>query len=600
MAAPRPKPAFTRAASLDALANALCAAGDSVPRRLVAHSTSSCTCAEGKGGAPPSADFASCAPGTLFVHPHVPHRYEADDALRLHGLHWRARTDVIYYSWASFDAAGATHLDTERALAAAWAAAVHSQRWDIDAAACLGHADAALRFNAATALVLIPRADVELVVARCVAALQARGAGAADDRVVALGSVPFAALVDAAADARGLRRAVTWVGCARDEALALPLVPAAEGAPPATHVDKLGHHVSAVRALHAAGQLPAQPPDTSVLVMLQNFTDIQQAYIDVPGGGRHCGETSADSVRREMDEETGLGGAAGVVVEESGLLLEGRRAVHIFRASASADRDEPFPITRASGRVLAGSLTRARAPAPTRRVALLLHGMIANRDHTFAPALAHAIAARAHVHVLRFDFRAPQREADPAEPAHRFRVCGFTDDVDDVHAAVAALAARGLEPCAVIGHSRGAVIGLLAGLACPLVMIAPRFDTPGMLRIFRNDVKALDDGAPSFMWKTRVADVLVTREDIDAIRGAADMVPIALAAMDASLPLLVVHGDADTVVPVENAASYAAARPSTKVVIVKRAKHSFETDDATAALIESVVPWLESLLCGAQ
>ena len=138
---------------------------------------------------------------------------------------------------------------------------------------------------------------------------------------------------------------MTWVGCARDEALALPLVPAAEGVPPATHVDKLGHHLSAVRALHAAGQLPAQPPDASVLVMLQNFADVQQAYIDVPGGGRHCGETSADSVRREMDEETGLGGAAGVVVEESGLLLKGRRAVHIFRASMSADRDEPFPIT---------------------------------------------------------------------------------------------------------------------------------------------------------------------------------------------------------------------------------------------------------------
>lgn len=350
MAAPRVKPHFVRVASLDALAAAAIAAGDTVQRRLVAHAATFCTCGSSyKGGTPTGADLSSCAPGALFVHLRPPHRYESDDALRLHGLTWRARSDPLYFLWATFDPPlkNAAHLDTERALAAAWAVAVKSQRWDIDAASCLGRADAALHFNAVTALVFIPHADVESVVERCAAALVARGAGTADDRVVALGAVPLSILFDAATDASSLRRAVTWVGCARDEVLALPLTlgPIAEidGEPPATHADHIGHHLAAVRALHAEGALPEQTffDTTYVLCMLQNFADLHQAYVDLPGGGRHCGETTEDAVHRELDEETGLGsatGTGGVIVQGAGTVATtdkgGSRIVHIFNVSA--------------------------------------------------------------------------------------------------------------------------------------------------------------------------------------------------------------------------------------------------------------------------
>jgi alpha-beta hydrolase superfamily lysophospholipase len=258
--------------------------------------------------------------------------------------------------------------------------------------------------------------------------------------------------------------------------------------------------------------------------------------------------------------------------------------------------DEPFPITRPSGRVLAGTLTRPppRADgAADARVVLLLHGMIATRDHAFAPALAAAIAARAGVAVLRFDFRGPRGDA-ATEPDHRFRVCGWDDDVDDVRVALAAARARALQPAAVVGHSRGAAVGVRAALPLPLALLAPRFEAAGMLKIF----KALPtlDAAPSFVWPTRAGDVLVTREDVAAVHAAGTMAA-PLAALPAAAPVLLVHGTADAVVPVADAARFAAARPGLRVVLLDGAKHSFDgTPAEAAALIDAVVGWLVEVL----
>ena len=63
------------------------------------------------------------------------------------------------------------------------------------------------------------------------------------------------------------------------------------------------------------------------------------------------------------------------------------------------------------------------------------------------------------------------------------------------------------------------------------------------------------------------------------------------------MPLLVVHGTADSVIPVESAQRFADARPAgTRVVLVDGAKHSFEDARSAAALVEAVVVWLADAL----
>jgi len=200
--------------------------------------------------------------------------------------------------------------------------------------------------------------------------------------------------------------------------------------------------------------------------------------------------------------------------------------------------------------------------------------------------------------VLRFDFRSVAPDA--AEPEHRFRVCGAPDDdVDDVRAALAALAARGFSARALVGHSRGAASALYAAArepaaaraAAAVALIAPRFDIAGMLtgKTFKKAALAsLEAGAASFAWPTRHGDVAVTREDVAALRAAGTMAAT-LARLPAGGRLFVAHGDDDKTVPVDSARAFAELRPDATLLIVPGAGHSFDKEPHAAALIDALV-----------
>jgi pimeloyl-ACP methyl ester carboxylesterase len=233
---------------------------------------------------------------------------------------------------------------------------------------------------------------------------------------------------------------------------------------------------------------------------------------------------------------------------------------------------------------------------------LLLHGLASHKDHNFAPALAAAISARAQLSVLRFNFRSVA--PSPLEPEHRFRICGSPDDVDDVRAALDALRARGLRAVALVGHSRGAIAALhsaaqvpaLAGL--PLVLLAPRWEADAMLSgpffaAQRGALAALEAGSlESFVWATRAGDVVVTREDVAALRAAGTMAR-PLADLRADARVLIVHGTGDRIIAVESAEAFRRARPqSVRVQLVPEADHNFEAPQHAAALIDGVVDFL--------
>lgn len=342
--------------SLDELAVRAAARGAAVPARVVVHLAASCgaECAERRhGGAPSAAALAALPPHSLWARVRVPHPYEAADELRLHGIAWLPRDDSLYTTYASFEPPPPPHgavdadarLSTERAFCAAWAAAWAAaggdgdRAWELDAAPCLGGNATGLRFVAATALVLVPRALARAAAETCASALLARGLRRGDDRVVAVGTAPLPLVLDAGAGAGAVRAGAAWAGAARDTELALLDDGGGGGGGRfAAHADALSHHVNALRRPDAAsalaGALARHLADgDEALLLLQNWEDLRESVIDLPGGGRRCGESAEDAVARECEEEAAVAAALETASEAAVEVEGGRRVVQVLRVT---------------------------------------------------------------------------------------------------------------------------------------------------------------------------------------------------------------------------------------------------------------------------
>lgn len=248
----------------------------------------------------------------------------------------------------------------------------------------------------------------------------------------------------------------------------------------------------------------------------------------------------------------------------------------------------------------------------------MLHGLLSDKDHNFAPELARRVAAHLALNVVRFDFRSA---ADPrAEPEYRYRFCGFEEDVDDVRVVAEQVWGGGLSlgPVrAVLGHSRGANVAIMAVAtwheACgptPLcIAIAPRFDMPGMLAKFDPSAVAalLAPGRPldaAFEWETKRGPVAVTRADVEYVQGLR-MEPF-LAQLPQGHPLLLLHGTADVTIPHADSVSMSGAREGggTEFHSVEGAAHTFGRTRHTEAVVALVCSFLSrhcpdaGILCG--
>ncbi|MDW4548471.1 bifunctional alpha/beta hydrolase/OsmC family protein [Defluviimonas sp. D31] len=221
---------------------------------------------------------------------------------------------------------------------------------------------------------------------------------------------------------------------------------------------------------------------------------------------------------------------------------------------------------------------------PHLATALFAHCFTCGKDVVAARRIAGALAARG-IATLRFDFTGlGQSEGD-------FAATGFISNVADLNAAAAQLAARGMAPALLIGHSLGgaAVLKAAGGIdsARAVVTIGAPFD-PG--HVTHNFASALDrieaegvaevdlGGRPIRIGRDFVREV--TAEELSA--------PIA----NLGRALLVLHAPRDAIVGIENAAEiFKAARHPKSFVTLDDADHliSRATDADYAA--EVIAAW---------
>ncbi len=219
---------------------------------------------------------------------------------------------------------------------------------------------------------------------------------------------------------------------------------------------------------------------------------------------------------------------------------------------------------------------------------VLCHGMMSCREGTKQKAFARLLS-ESGFSVLRFDF------SFCGESEGRFEEITFAQEVDDLRAAVAWVRDRGAGPVGLLGSSMGGAVALLYASREPsikaIVTLAgvgtPAHIADGMeglkqkIREWKDQGYLLGaEGEPGekFFEDARSQDVL----------GAARLV---------SAPLLVLHGSADEVVPVEDArAIHENAGGPAELRILPGVDHRFTDPEALEEALHAAREWFQRYL----
>ena len=239
----------------------------------------------------------------------------------------------------------------------------------------------------------------------------------------------------------------------------------------------------------------------------------------------------------------------------------------------------PFDFTGASGQQLSGRLDLPDGPA--RAYALFAHCFTCAKNSLAATRIARALAARG-VAVLRFDF------TGLGESGGEFADATFSGDVRDLQAAAAAMAAAGIAPSLLVGHSLGGAAALSAAPELDSVLavatIGAPFKAEHVIGLFKGGLQTILDvgeaevdlGGRPFKVRRSLIDDLHAQDPKDRIGRL-------------RRPLLILHSPVDQTVGVENATEiFLAARHPKSFVSLDKADHLLtrpEDSDYAAGVI---------------
>ena len=112
-----------------------------------------------------------------------------------------------------------------------------------------------------------------------------------------------------------------------------------------------------------------------------------------------------------------------------------------------------FPNLRLS-HTLRGTLTKPIAAADSKHVVILCHGLNCDRNSSFLPALSQHLSSNGFS-CLRFDF------SGSGDSEGEWSYSNYAGEADDLEAAVIFLKKIGMNPIAVVGHSKAATVVLI-------------------------------------------------------------------------------------------------------------------------------------------
>ena len=212
-------------------------------------------------------------------------------------------------------------------------------------------------------------------------------------------------------------------------------------------------------------------------------------------------------------------------------------------------------------------------------VAVVLgHGVTAHKDRPWLVALSTALS-RAGLASLRLSF------AGNGASEGRYENSNPSKEVDDLRSVIDSLDRWGVGRIAYVGHSMGGAVGVLTAVQEP--RIRALVSLAGMVRVrwfFETHFAHLAPGAPMLAkpecpWSLALLD---DARRVDTVLPQAARITV---------PWLLVHGDADELVPYQDSVDAVAAaggRPT--LVTMPGIDHRFT--GAVPQMVEEVVAWL--------
>jgi len=244
--------------------------------------------------------------------------------------------------------------------------------------------------------------------------------------------------------------------------------------------------------------------------------------------------------------------------------------------------EERISFNNARGDTLEGILHHPAVKSVGGTV-ILCHGMESTKESDKLIFLARALAHKG-IPALRFDF------SYVGESSGKFEDITYTGEVEDLAAAHSLI--QGLYPgrTAILGSSMGGTVALLyaaqqAGIAALVTVAAPlhpenfpkRILTPDQLQQWRLQ------GFTAYNGQRLNVSLLHDLEHID----------VPASTKKITCPVLVIHGDADEIVPVSEAYElYACLTNSKRLSILKGTDHRLSDPNLMERAVHEALDWL--------
>ena len=216
-----------------------------------------------------------------------------------------------------------------------------------------------------------------------------------------------------------------------------------------------------------------------------------------------------------------------------------------------------------------------------KNIVVLGHGVTGNKDRPFIVALAEGLAA-VGIPALRFSF------SGNGASEGRFIDSTISKEVDDLCVVLDRL--KDYTIC-YVGHSMGGAVGVLRASEDSriqlLVSLAGMVHTKAFAQREFGDVTP-DEG---FMWDEPDCPLSQAyMDDLTQINTVVDRAP------QITVPWLLVHGDEDDVVPIEDSHDILErVDGQAQLITLEGANHVFSDED-TPVMVEKVVAWLKTQL----